>query len=624
MSQAFEVSRPEGERLAQLRGLGRFHAIDLQLAAYLAGLARAGQGEVALAAALVSSWVQEGHVCLNLPTLAGDRLTGGEGAPAVPLPALEDWRAALRDSGVVGAPGDYHPLILDHDDRLYLYRYWDLERRLAALMRARAAAAMAVDARRLRSVLDRLFPPAETHQDIDWQKIAAAVAVSRQLCVVSGGPGTGKTTTVMRILAALLSLPDGADQRIALLAPTGKAAARMQDALNRERAKLDLAPEQLAAIPDRADTVHRFLGLHAADRTQPRYHPGNPAPVDVVVLDEASMVDLGLMTRLLEALGPATRLVILGDKDQLASVEAGSVLGDLCSGFLGPTAAFAAEMEHKTGITLPEHAASASPLQDAIVLLQRNYRFGDASALGDLAKQINGGEAEAAWKTLQDTSTPAVRLEDAASPLEPWFSAQIEGGFEGYFQAVTEARPADEILTCFDQFRVLCVHRVGPVGVAAINRRIEQALARAGMINPARVWYAGRPVMITRNDHNLRLYNGDVGVTLRGADGQLRVYFSRGPAGVVAFAPARLPSHETVYAMTVHKTQGSEFHQVLLLLPDGPSPLLCRELIYTAVTRAREAAVIRAGHTAWRQAIARRVQRSTGLSQQLWSETASS
>ncbi|MFZ1639962.1 MAG: exodeoxyribonuclease V subunit alpha [Candidatus Contendobacter sp.] len=613
--------------------------LDLHFARFMARLAGgqpsensprpAGEGlgvreSLELAAALASHATGQGDICINLRQWARRWNAMAGETPAFAPPPISDWLGILRASPVVGRPGARQPLILDRRGRLYLYRYWEYEHRLAEdLLRRAGEASVPVDEARLQADLDRLFPRHPQLTGPDWQKVAAAVAALKRVCIISGGPGTGKTSTVLRILALLTGQSGERPLRIALAAPTGKAAARLQEAIRAAKPALGLEPERLAQIPEEASTLHRLLGARP-DSAYFRHDRDNPLPVDVLVVDEVSMVGLALMAKTVDALPPAARLILLGDKDQLASVEAGAVLGDLCFGGGRFSPEFRARLAALTGEPLPRGRTVPSPLADAIVLLRHSYRFGSASGIGALARAVNGGKsAEAvallvgsphediAWRTLAD---PAELPEQLAEP--------VGEGFAPYLRAAREGAGPAEVFECFNQFRVLSALRNGPFGVEALNRLCEAALRDRGLIQTRQDWYLGRPVMIVRNDYNLRLFNGDIGITLPDPEEpeRMRVFFLGSDGALRSFAPARLPEHETVYAMTVHKSQGSEFDRVRVVTPNEPSPVLSRELVYTALTRAKLHAAFHGLPEVFAGAVERRLRRSSGLRDRLWVE----
>ncbi len=597
------------------------HGLEHHFAELMARLDGGQRPEVPLTAALLGRATAEGHVCLDLTALAGRPLPDAvPGAP--PAPPLDRWRGALAASPVVGAPGAATPLVLDAADRVYLQRYWLYERDVAAALRALAAgAAEGVDEVRLARDLQRLFPPGPDPA-VDWQKAAAAVAVVRRLAVISGGPGTGKTTTVIGVLAALAAQPGGERLRIALAAPTGKAANRLQEAVRAGRARPDMPALLRERIPTEAATVHRLLGPRPGS-VRFRHDRARPLPLDVLVVDEASMIDLALMAKLLDALPAAARLILLGDRDQLASVEAGAVLGDLCAGAGGFSASQRERLARLTGVAagaLPD-GGPGTALADCIVLLTRSYRFHAGSAIARLAGAVNAGRADAALEVLRGADRSGIAWVEPVSGHDGAAIHASVAGYRPYLESVrTGAAPA-QVFAAFNRFRVLCAHRRGPAGVARLNRVILEALERSGLVTtPQGDWFAGRPVIITENSYELRLFNGDIGIALPdpAAGGRLRVCFEAPAGDLRRYAPARLPAHEPAFALTVHKAQGSEFEQVLLLLPEAPSPVLTRELLYTALTRARRRVEIHAREAALRAAIAQRVQRTSALRERLW------
>lgn len=593
-------------------------SMSRHFARFLGRLAGGAAPELELAAALVSQAAEQGHVCLDLhaPRTPGTR-PDDEAAPPLPDPAA--WAAALRATSVVGRPGDYRPLILDAQGRLYLYRFWRHERFLAEELRRRAALRTPpADAALLRAGLGRLFGTG-AGQDCDWQRIAAVAALLHPLCVISGGPGTGKTSTVVRILALLVEQAGAQVPRLVLAAPTGKAAARLAEAIRLARDGLPVSDEVRARIPGEAQTLHRLLGWGRGGVF--RHHRGNPLACDALIVDEASMVDLPLMAALFEALPAGARLILLGDRDQLASVDAGAVLGDLCGATEGAqhSTAFAAAVADLAGDQLPAATRSPAPLADNLIFLRRSYRFGEDSGIGRLARAVNRGDVSGALALLRAPGGEDVRwrplpsaaaLEDTLAPL------LLEA-----LRPCLQAHGAAEALAAFERFRLLTALRRGPWGVEELNRLAEKILARRGLIQPATPFYAGRPILVTGNDYRLGLFNGDIGLIWPDPDsgGALRAFFPQAGGELRKIAPPRLPVHETVFAMTVHKSQGSEFDQVLLVLPESTAELLSRELLYTALTRARRRVEIWGDEHLVSAVVGRRVERRSGLREALWS-----
>ncbi len=469
----------------------------------------------------------------------------------------------------------------------------------------------------MRADLTTLFP---SHEDVpDWQRIAAATAVLRRLCVISGGPGTGKTTTVIRILALLLAQQP--EIRIALAAPTGKAAARMQEAIRAAKDRVALPDAVRARIPDEASTIHRLLGARPGS-SRLRHDRSRPLALDALVVDEASMVDLALMAKLVAALPTAARLVVLGDRDQLASVEAGAVLADLCGATPGFSDAFRQQLEAITAETIPHGQASVSSMRDAVVLLTRSHRFTPTSGIGRLAAAVNRGDGAGVLAILRDPGSDDVRWRSDGSLAE--LVGVAADGYAAYLELVAAGAAAEDIFAAFRRFRVLCAHRRGPWGVETLNGRVEEELRRRLVVEPELDWYAGRPVLVTQNDYALGLFNGDVGIALADPEmpERLRVAFETARGGVRRLAPTRLPMHEPVWAMTAHKSQGSEFDRVLLALSADDSPLVTRELVYTGITRARQAVAVWGSDAVLLAGVARRLVRSSGLREALWGSDA--
>jgi exodeoxyribonuclease V alpha subunit len=514
----------------------------------------------------------------------------GEPLPAPRWPELDGWRRALRASALVSAPPDGagaapRPLVLDGADRVYLHRYWRHQEVLAAALSARIAAGdEEVDEAILQEGLARLFG-AVSGAVPDLPRIAAEAAVRRRFCVISGGPGTGKTTTVVKVLALLVEQAERAGRRFRaeLLAPTGKAAMRLAEAIRSAKVDLPCRPEIRDAIPEETRTLHRSLGALGATGTRFRHGPDAPLVTDLALVDEASMVDLALMARLAAALPPHARLVLLGDRHQLASVEAGSVLGDIC-------------------------AAERTPA----VFLTRSHRYGPESGIAALAEAIQRGDADGVLAVLDSAAHPDVARIDPA-PDGPG-RALVAAALEGY-RPYLEEGDATACLGAFERFRILCAHRRGRHGVEAVNQLVEDALAEARLIDRRGRTYAGRPLLVTRNDYALQLFNGDVGIIVPEPSdpSRRRAVFRSGAGELRRLSPARLPPHETVFAMSIHKSQGSEFDEVAIVLAEPESPLLSRELLYTAVTRARRRVVLHATRAAVAAAVRRPIERSSGL-----------
>jgi len=675
---------------------GWLREIDAQFAEFVARQAAPAEALLMLAAAWVSHQVGRGHPALDLEAVCADPQAalglpppdgeaagsvGRDGDPASPSPespavmlqglSALAWAAVLRRSAAVdpgvtrqdGASERGTPLVLT-GCRLQLRRFWRAEHTIGRALLERLSTSAVVDdagARALlRRALDALFPPPAVHPTSaargglsappgpDVQKVACAVAVRQPFAVITGGPGTGKTTTVVRLLALLQHLAlqgRGVNApralRIGLAAPTGKAAARLSEAINQAVDRLDLdrlgggdgagVADLSDAIPTAVSTLHRLLGMRGNTR-RPVHNARHPLDLDVLVIDEASMVDLEMLAAVCEALPAEDRLILLGDKDQLASVEPGGVLGGLCERaedghYALPTREW---IESVTGQTLPDHWVDPSgrPLDQAVVMLRHSHRFDAGSGIGRLAAAVHRGDAEGALQGLREGGPDLAWVDVApdgmglrglvlngrteASPRHAapgdiaaeGAVADAAGGYRHYLEVMHQAQPepdapaaafdawARQVLQAFSRFQLLCALRRGPAGVERLNERIAQWLHESGWLPPPQGWYAGRPVLVTRNDPTLQLVNGDVGVTLAApsrAAGALRVAFAvpEQPGAVRWLLPSRLRDVETAFALTVHKSQGSEFDHAALVLPDRPHAVLTRALIYTAITRSR-------------------------------------
>ena len=589
-------------------------ALDVQFAMMIASNE---QPAVMLAAALVSHDAGEGHVCLPLARLTPEHwFVGRQPELAEQLFAaageVSDWKSTLLASKAVSENDDPTPLKLI-GERIYLNRMWQNERAVAQFFGAENRP-MPLDEQRLAVVLNQLFEPTN---DIDWQKVAAAVALTRRISVISGGPGTGKTTTVAKLLAALVELSDEGPLRIQLAAPTGKAAARLTESLGSALRRLPLSDKQKEALPEDACTLHRLLGVQPNSQRL-RYHAGNRLHLDVLVVDEASMVDLPMMAKVIDALPDHARVIFLGDHDQLASVEAGAVLGDICHYVtFGYSCDRAQELSRITDYLIPAgEGEQACALRDGLCLLQKSYRFDSQSGIGQLAFAVNASDARKAQATFSLGFTDIKK-----QPLREGddYAAMIADALEGYrpwLELILRQAEPEQILEAFGRYQLLCALREGPFGVGGLNERIEQALLKKNQITrplpAASRWYSGRPIMITRNDSALGLFNGDIGIALERGEG-LRVWFSLPDGSVKSVQPSRLPAHDTAFAMTVHKSQGSEFDHAALVLPNQFTPVVTRELVYTAVTRARSRLSLYADDRVLEKAILTRTERRSGL-----------
>jgi exodeoxyribonuclease V alpha subunit len=595
--------------LREFNRAGVLSVADVQVARRLGTLGAETEETVLLAVALAVRAPRLGHVHVDLETIRDTAAVESEDPidlATLPWPDVGPWIDAVAASPLVAAEQSAdrtRPLRLERS-WLYLDRYWAEEVAVAARLREmRSAPLSMIDDDRLRDGIDRLFG---SEADGD-QAAAAAEAVRRQFAVVAGGPGTGKTTTVARIVALLCEQtiaptgqPSPAAWRpplIALAAPTGKASARLQEAVHEEAGRLDVSEEighELRSL--QATTIHRLLGYRPGSHSRFRHDAEQRLPHDVVIVDETSMVSLSLMARLIEALRPDARLVLVGDAGQLASIEAGAVLGDIVGD--GETTA-------------------ADNRRPGISVLVRGHRYGDEIAR--VAAAIRAGNSDAVIGLLRGSPGAVTWIDE--NPGGPRSVAAVRTGVVEAGRAAIDAARADraaEALAALARFRVLCAHRRGPMGVSTWTARIETWLESevAGFSSRER-WYVGRPLLVTENDRELRLYNGDTGVVVRTADDRVLAAFERGGEPVL-YSPSRLGAIDTVYAMTIHKSQGSQFQTAAVLLPEPGSRILTRELLYTAATRAQDRLILVGTEEMVRAAVDRPVARASGLARRLW------
>jgi exodeoxyribonuclease V alpha subunit len=534
-----------------------FSRLDMAFARFLSQRTRLDTPKKRALETLIATLSQkqhEGHSCIEINDADKKLLLDSGLANEFPVASTQDC-----------------PLVIEQNC-LYLQRYWSYEDRLAKQIKQLSHIFKPVE--NLDSVLDHYF--SNSTPEIDWQREAAKIAAQQTFCIITGGPGTGKTTTICKILALLQELADE-PLLIALAAPTGKAAMRLQEAITLNMAGLDCPDAIKEHIPHTAITLHRLLG---AKPPSPYFHhdAGNPLVFDLVVVDEASMVDLALMSKLVDALKPGAKLILLGDKDQLASVESGAVLADLIAA-----------------------------LPDNTVELIQPYRFD--VGIKKLADAVNLQDHETAWRILSEDDEISELLEQ--NQLLPYITQQREG----YLRLIKEGTEFVEAYNCFRRFQVLCSNRHGKNGALEINAVVEQGLFGQNLKYGATSWYPGRPVMVLQNNPALHLYNGDIGICLPGKEqnGNLMVFFQRPDGTVKKYLPARMPPCETVFAMTIHKSQGSEFDEVLIVLPETINPVLSKELLYTAITRTKRQIKLIAAESVFAEAINRKMGRVTGL-----------
>lgn len=573
--------------------------LDLYLAASVTRHLQINDELVFHTLVLLSHNLQAGHSCLDL-SIAGDAtfweaLDDEQAKPGYTFPDSAHWQQTLTDMGILR--GDDAPVVLD-GHRLYLRRYWLYELQVAHAINSRCATDVSFDLDAARDILSQLF---EESDGVDWQKVGCANALVSGFSVIAGGPGTGKTTTVARVLAALIML-HGPGLRILLVGPTGKAAQRLSESLAQAKARLaGIIPQDVIdAIPESASTIHRALGVR---RNKPGFHhdKSNLLEVDYLLVDETSMVDLGLSARLLSALPEHARIIALGDVDQLPSVAAGSVLSDLVDAGSGHYSTARLNALHRLGVDLKRPGQSG----DLVTRLTKSHRFDGAGPIGLLASAILQGRATDAFELLNDDlaglswAYPDKSGSGVIDRALPWAKSIVQAeSLEAAFELVT-------------RYRILSPVRVGQYGVEAINERLQEAVKPGHGRH-----YAGRPILITENHYGVNLFNGDVGLIWPDQSGQLMAWFPH-EGGYRSMAPGRLPKHETCYAMTIHKTQGSEFDKVLIVARAGSESMLSRELLFTAVTRAKQSVQVMMTAEAFHHACANRVVRHSGLSDRL-------
>lgn len=604
--------------------------IDVHFGKFITGLDKNDNLDIFLAAALVSRATGDGDGYLDLNTIARKPiLLDVAGEDRFKSPKLPELLKTLRQSRVVGRPGEFRPLILDEKNRLYLYRYWDYENRLSSTIKSRIKEDIqGIDRSILKESLNRLFPNNGT-DEFNWHKVAGFIAAFKKFCVITGGPGTGKTFTTANILALLLELSRKDKLSILIAAPTGKAAARISESIKAAKKTLNCSDDIIDAIPSEACTIHRML------KTIPGspyffHNAENPLTADIVVVDEVSMVDLALMSKLLSAVKNDARIILIGDRDQLASVEAGFVMADICD---RDNAHFFSEYFYKQFENLTQCKMEVSRKQlrdnpglyDSMVVLKKSYRFTDTSGIGECSRAVNSGKFDETFSILNSNPDQIVwKKISGPKDLSMALPKEVINGYSDYLNC----RDPHRALELFNRFRILCAVKFGALGVTEINRFTEDILNRNGLIELDNLstypWYRGRPVLITRNDYNLELFNGDIGITMSEPDSKskdLYVYFSGAAGKPRRFLPHRLPEHETAYAMTVHKSQGSEFSEILLILPNQDYPVLTRELLYTGITRAKNHISIWGREEIIKTTILRKIDRNSGLKDALWEQT---
>lgn len=567
---------------------------------------------------LVSKRLSEGHICIDLTKLD----PSGDERPYLDNFELGEAAVKLSAEPLVAREDEPKQPFVLHNHRLYLQRYFAYESAVLASIRSFAENERALREARIQSLLlhqdfirslaaPAMQPGNLAEEQTDWQQVAAIMGVLNNFTIITGGPGTGKTTTVARILAILFTIQPAL--KCALAAPTGKAAVRMAESLKASRINVDeeVREKFRGLVPT---TIHRLL-KYVPGSPYFKHDQDNPLVFDVVIVDEASMIDVALFAKLLSAIGPHTRIILLGDKDQLASVEAGSLLGDLCQTQekMNALSAGTRDIINKFMPGAPHQipseyvAARGNILLEHIIELKHSHRFKGGGGIGTFSKAVIQSRMDVIRSFMDQQPDPAVQI-------DTFYSEELFNRFiSGYAEYVQEKDIA-AALAKINQLRVLCAVREGPHGLNNTNRRIETWLVRKGLVQNNREFYENRPIIVTRNYPELKLFNGDVGIIRKSADGSLKAWFEDSEKNLRSVLPGYITSAETVFAMTIHKSQGSEYDRVLIVLPAvADQPLLTRELLYTAITRARNGVVLQASQEAIAYTAARSVQRASGI-----------
>ena len=611
-----------------LKKTNLFSSIDLHFAEFI-GRHSKDQTTI-LAGALLSRSVQQGHICFSIAEMGMERITLQKGQ--IEIPTLEKWVRTLEtetdavSSAEEARTGKIRPIVLDGDS-LFLHRYFSYEESMIQnIQKFTAPLSLSSDEQ---AIVQKQLQDPRIFEDepgaVNWQKVAAFNAVKNRFSVISGGPGTGKTTTLAKILCILYEVNPSLN--IALAAPTGKAAARMGEAVkNIKKELIDEIPEMAETInripEDSGSTLHRLLGTQWHSE-QFKFNRENRLPHDLIIVDECSMISVPLMSKLLEALKDSARLILLGDKDQLASVEAGRCFGDICesSAVNAFPKDFIADFRQLSGEELPHHEGGRS-----IVQLMKSYRFPDDSMVGRISVLINKGDAHSADKALELAKHGVPIIDSEKEIPVTWHESRNRKAMQtglapimaAHFRKVSDAVSPLEALNALEGIRVLACIKESDFGVVKLNAEIERILDHENLINMDGIFYENRPVMILKNDYSLKLFNGDIGIVRNDDEGNRRVYFPAADQGEVrSFPPSLLPVHETVYAMTIHKSQGSEFHTVVIVLPSKDTPVLTRELLYTGITRAKGQVEIFGTDDIFTGAVIRKVTRTSGWRKKL-------
>lgn len=612
------------ERLSEKQGLygkkSDLRAIDSKFSRFIKTLTPDNDA-IAIAALLLSVELGKGNVCLDF---SSDQLS-----EYLSNPDSQALLTYLKESNFIAQKNS--PIKLD-GEKLYLEKYLSYELSLASDIQMRLATMPWLQGKNIMQdseLLTQLFPHSFDNNEMDWQAVAAHISSMGYFSVISGGPGTGKTTTVIRLLAMLIDLYSKQFQRqpiIKLAAPTGKAANRLSESITKAKQNLDVAEDIKVLIPQQALTLHRLLMSN-----RKAYNQQNPLHLDVLIIDEASMVDLPMMANVLSALPKHAQIILLGDKDQLASVEAGSVLADICDNEHqhGYSESMVSQLQNLLSCQFEKNdiEIEGSEIRNHICHLRKSYRFNENSGIGALARASNQGDFKQ-WSQAKNHDFSDLSFLDLTDESYQLFIKQAANEYARFINQIDPTSMDDNavlaIHDAFSKYQILCALKDGPLGVNGLNEAVEAQLNKNNVIDTSRAWYAGRPIIVAENDYGLNLYNGDVGIVLpKLIEGKtiLKACFIGSDQIVRWLQPSRLPKHQTVYAMTIHKSQGSEFDHVALVLPDYHLPILSKELLYTGITRAKSALTLLSKGPVIRTALSQKVKRASGLRERLWGKT---
>lgn len=593
------------QELKILADIGDLRYLDLHLARFISSFSGNYKSELALAAAALSAAVGKGDLCINIEKDIYNFINNNNINTITAKHVTNAILESAEEAKIIGKGDGYQPLVLNSNKNLYFQRYWNYQNRIADFLRNRVIREdNACDLAHVTENIEILF---EKDSRQKWQKVAAAMALLRNFLVITGGPGTGKTTVVVKVLA-LLQMMAPTPLKINLAAPTGKAANRLTESIKEKRATLPVSDKIKMLIPSEVNTIHRLLGARFGS-SEFIHNRDNKLTCDLLVIDEASMIDVSLMAKLIDACKEQTAIILLGDMYQLSSVEAGSVLADIC--IAGINSGITTDTEEKVRQITNEQINSnnnSQKLPDAVVSLQHSYRFSSDSGIGQLAEAVNNGNIMQVKQLLEQSKYNDICYNVLAE--EHALIAALD--ISPFTKAVAASDPQTALKQIFS-CGILCSHKEGIYGVENINRRIEERLQTKGVIHKDEMEYHGRPIMITSNSYRSGLFNGDIGIIWHDKDCGFKAWFLDQQGQPISFYPRQLPKHTTVYAMTIHKSQGSEFDFVEMILPEVSSDLLTREIVYTGITRAKKKITIHADKRVLFESINRKITRKSGL-----------